>query len=1051
MATFTGTLKIFIEAVASQLGGNVASLIANIPTKASTNDELDKLNSRATRIWTLLDDAEQRRQIEDGSVLLWLSELRSIAFNIEDLKEEFEARDWIATQASHRALLPSAWYYWCVMSRVVEINNKYDCINKEKKAHMLPECRQARAVTQPRSDTRQTGSVEGAHNLHGRLRGRHEDFERLRHLLLQHTNNTRFPPVLSIIGEGGMGKTALARSAFNHPEITDHFKPLIWVSLSPNLDPVETIRKIIEGIMQTDCKLSTLDMLQRHLQQLLSGKRFLLVLDGLYTEDLLFWEPVQAPLNTAQSGSKVLVTTRNQKTEQCMGSLDHVPLTGLDSNSLWLILKDQAQISTLPENLEIIGREIATKCYGSPLAAKLLGRTLFGINDEEEWNRLLQDMPDPDAVVDSILPTLKPSYELLPLHLKRCFTYCSIFPKDYEFDKDNLVKLWVSEGLVKSERHRENKTLEDIGRKQFTDLLWRSFFQPCGHNRYVMPGAVHDLGQSVSVYECARVDHCGVQHGKETMARYASLCGDGLNLKSVDCIYDRKHLRTLIVNAKGHGLNDLQQNLSRKLKFLRSLDLSNCKFDNLHESIGNLIHLRYLNLCGSLFKTLPDSICKLLNLQTLNLDECYNLKELPKGMSSLINMRHIGLSLDWEKWDEKGFDSMPPHLGRLTSLQTLSRFVVSKGDGCRINELNKLNLRGVLCISKLENVENGDDAKEARLNKKKHLDFLILRWSAGKCSDSDNEEVIRQLEPSREIKRIWIEGYNGSKFPSWVSESSFRKLETLKLSNCKVCVNLPQVAKLPQIKNLYLMGLDMVEDLDELVGESADSGGFQSLKLLHLSDMPKLEKWFSNGSLTNLCDLYISNCPNLAQIPYLPLSLSRFEIRNCQNLLPLPSTVPSLTNIIVEGVDWKIIGWIQTINSLTSLSLIKVPNLRYITGANLSRLSGLTKLKIDGCNELVSIASSDQGLPCQIEELHLKGLKSLKSLPNGLNLLRHLHTLEIQDVPMLSSVPTMPSSLHFLSISECPDLERRCEIGGPDRRNVENINYLHIGDTPQLR
>ncbi|XP_078152248.1 putative disease resistance protein RGA4 [Carex rostrata] len=1080
MITVAGIFEKLIEVVLAQLLNVFPSLIANLPTKASARAELDKLHLRANRIWARLADAEQKYQIEDESVLLWLSELRSIAFDTEDLENEFEARARIATEASYWALLSSAWYYWCVLSQVDEINKKYDTIYKDREAQMLPKGDQARVVTTTRrANTRQTGSLEGVHTLHGR----HEERERLIDLLLQDLNNRYFPRVLSITGEGGMGKTALAQSAFNNPRITDHFEPLIWVSLSPNSDPVETIRKIIEGITETNCNLSTLDVLQRRLQQLLSGKCFLLVLDGVYTEDLFFWETVRAPLNTAQSGSKILVTTRNKKTAQFMGSSDQdqVALTGLNSTSLWLILKDEAflQISTSNKNLENIGKDIAAKCYGSPIAAKLLGRTLCGITDKEEWQRLLGDMPDPDEVVDNILPTLKLSYELLTLPLKRCFAYCSIFPKGYEFDRDNLIKLWVSEGLAKSERHRESRTPEDIGKKQFTDLLWRSFFQPCGRNRYVMPGAIHDLCQSVSVYECARGGHSGIQYDKHKMVRYASLCGDRLNSKSVDCIYEMKRLRTLIVYTVGHvPVKDvLQQNLSSNLKFLRSLDLSNCKFDNLHESIGNLIHLRYLNLCGSLFKTLPDSICKLLNLQTLNLDECYNLKELPKGMSSLINMRHIGLSLDWEKWDEKDFDSMPPHLGRLTSLQTLSRFAVAKGDGCYINELRELNLRGVICISKLENVKNGHDAALASLYRKKHLDFLILRWSAGKCSNSDNEEVIRQLEPSREIKSIWIEGYNGSEFPSWVSESSFRNLETLKLFNCKVCVNLPQVAKLPQIKNLYLMGLDMVKDLNQLVGQSADSGGFQSLKLLHLSDMPKLERWFMvrNGSLTNLCDLCISNCPKLAQIPYLPSSLSSFQIRNCQNLLLLPSTVPSLKNIIVEGVDWKIIGWIQTITSLTSLSLIKVPNLRYITGANLSGLSGLTKLKIDGCNKLISIARTgglqylpslkkldisccemlkmfcDRGLPCRIEELHLKGLKSLESLPNGMNLLCHLHTLEIHDVPMLSSVPMMPSSLRFLSISECRDLERRCEIGGPDRLNVENVNCLLIGDTPKLR
>jgi NB-ARC domain/Leucine rich repeat len=951
---------------------------------------------------------------------------------------------------------------------------KYQCLSTFACSNSNYIYRQKKKLNQPME------TLSGADRLHGR----HDESNRLFTLLLQHTNSRRFPPILSITGEGGMGKTALAKLAFNRPGIADHFKPLIWVSLSPNPDPVETIKRIIEAITGPNCNLSTLDMLQRSLQQLVSGKMFLLVLDGVYTEDIFFWDTIRAPLITAHTGSKVLVTTRNQRTAQYIGSSNSVNLIALNPNSLWLILKDEAfpQTSTgnlVPENFESIGREIAAKCYGSPLAAKLLGRTLCGVTNEEEWHRLLQDMPDPDEVVDDILSILKLSYELLPLNLKKCFAYCSIFPKGYEFDRDHLVQLWVSEDLLKPERIRESKTLEDIGRKQFTELLSRSFFQPCrepcGHNRYVMPGAIHDLAQSVSVYECVRVDCSGVQHGELTMARYASFCGDHLTSESVNSIYDRKHLRTLIFCTVGHAqvIHVQQQKLFSSLRFLRSLDLSDCKFDNLHESIGNLIHLRYLNLRGSLFKTLPDSICELSNLQTLNLDGCHSLKELPNRMSTLINMRHLGLSLNWENWDGEDFDSMPPYLGRLTSLQTLSRFSVAKGNGCGITELNNLNLYGELCISKLENVKNGNEASETQLRSKRHLKFLMLRWSERKSFHSvHEEEVIRQLCPSDEIRSIWIEGYNGSEFPPWVTNPSFKYLETLKLLNCKVCSNLPQVAKLPLLKRLYLTGLDKVKDLNQLVCQSGNSVEFQSLELLHLSDMPELENFIEpNVSLTKLCELSICNCPELKQITYLPSSLGRFELRNCTALMLLPPTLPSLSNLIVEGVDLKIIWWIQVLSSLISLSIITVPDLKCITGRNLSCLSRLTMLKIEGCNKLESMARNgghqylpslkkldisscasfrmfcDQGLPCQIEELYLKDLKSLNSLPSGLDCLRHLHTLEIHDVPMLQSVPVMPPSLHFLSINKCLDLERRCNIGGLDWPNVSNVSCLLIGGT----
>lgn len=162
MGYLTLILEKFIEAVVGLVVTFFPSLIANLPTGASARAELVRLHDRANRIRARLDDAEQNRQIESEPVLLWLSELRSIAFDTEDLNEEFEARARVKTGASRWAIWSSAWYYWSVLSRVDEINKKYDAIFKDRQAQMLRECDQARAVTtNRRSDTRQTGSSEG--------------------------------------------------------------------------------------------------------------------------------------------------------------------------------------------------------------------------------------------------------------------------------------------------------------------------------------------------------------------------------------------------------------------------------------------------------------------------------------------------------------------------------------------------------------------------------------------------------------------------------------------------------------------------------------------------------------------------------------------------------------------------------------------------------------------------------------------------------------------------------------------------------------------------
>ena len=79
---------------------------------------------------------------------------------------------------------------------------------------------------------------------------------------------------------------------------------------------------------------------------------------------------------------------------------------------------------------------------------------------------------------------------------------------------------------------------------------------------------------------------------------------------------------------------------------------------------------------------------------------------------------------------------MPNGLGQLTNLQTLSRFVMSKGriDSVptsfgELKELNRLNeLRGNLSIENLKQVKDAAlDYKDANLKEKQRLDRLDLK------------------------------------------------------------------------------------------------------------------------------------------------------------------------------------------------------------------------------------------------------------------------------------------------------------------------------------
>ena len=101
-----------------------------------------------------------------------------------------------------------------------------------------------------------------------------------------------------------------------------------------------------------------------------------------------------------------------------------------------------------PRLLEI-GKEIVEKCRGLPLAARTLGGSLCSNFNQSDWIKIwksrIWDLPDAKT---NIFPALRLSYHYIPSHLKRCFAYLSIFSKDYEFEKEELILLWMTEGLL---------------------------------------------------------------------------------------------------------------------------------------------------------------------------------------------------------------------------------------------------------------------------------------------------------------------------------------------------------------------------------------------------------------------------------------------------------------------------------------------------------------------------------------------------------------------------------------------------------------------------
>lgn len=289
--------------------------------------------------------------------------------------------------------------------------------------------------------------------------------------------------VLSIVGIGGVGKTALTQLIYNDPLVKEQFER-IWLSVSNNLDEVRLTREILDFVSQerhegirSFAKLQ--EILQIHME--FHSKRFLLILDDVWENlDAYLWNKLLSPMMSSNvKGNVIVVTTRNFSVAKRIGTLEPINLCALANDDFWLLFKSCAfgdENYEGHQSLSIIGHQVAEKLMGNPLAAVSTGELLRKQLTIDHWSNILKNEHWKSLQLSrGIMSALKFSYDQLPYYLQQCFSYISIFPCNHQFLGDELVRIWISQGFVKCNDSGEK--LEETGQCYLTDLVNLGFFQ----------------------------------------------------------------------------------------------------------------------------------------------------------------------------------------------------------------------------------------------------------------------------------------------------------------------------------------------------------------------------------------------------------------------------------------------------------------------------------------------------------------------------------------------------------------------------------------------
>ncbi|XP_058721515.1 putative disease resistance protein At3g14460 isoform X2 [Vicia villosa] len=911
---------------------------------------------------------------------------------------------------------------------------------------------------------------------------------------------------------GGLGKSTLAKLLYNDTEVKDTFKVRGWSHIPKVMDVVTVTKIILESVTAETVDETNFVKLQEKLHKTLSGKMFLLVLDDMAHENYLDWNSLSDIFNAGQIGSKVIITGRDERVAlPTFKSLYVHRLSSLETEDSWSLLARHAFVERNYQqhpDLEEIGREIAKKCGGLPLAAIALGGILRFMSPDR-WSYVLNSSIW-EQTNDAVQPALLLSYRYLPTSLKGCFAYCSIFPKNSILVKKMVVQLWIAEDLIPQQN--SEKSWEKVAEEYFDELVSRSLiFQRSIDDKsksfigdekacFEMHDLINDLAMTVSSPFCSRLDKHTPTEMVDKKVRHLSY--DRLEYNSYDK-FDKLHglkgLRTFLPMS----LNDtwVDNSVSSKLfsdllstmTQLHVLSLSH--YENITElptSIGNLIYLRYLNLSYTRIKRLPSETCKLYNLQTLLLSYCYKLIELPKDMGKLVKLRHLDIR-------RTPLKKMPAQLSRLENLQTLSDFVVSntKDGALKIEDLGKYpHLQGSLSISQLENVTDPSHASQVNMEMKKEIEELELGWSYNALSNSQIE-VLERLRPSTNLKSLTISGFGGDKLSNWVGDPLFVNLVRLMISGCKNCSRMPSLGKLSNLKKLFISGMQSIKSVDTVIygSDSASFQPFTSLETLRFEDMPQWEEWKLIGGTSiefpSLIHLSVHHCPKLKEtIPGNLPKLERLSLEKCPKLEGMtPINLPSLANLnlkdcpLLMGSRHSITNppsnvfsqLVICLNSLQKLTLYRIPsltsfpidglpktlrslyidyceNLEFLSYESFHNYSSLEDLNISSsCNSMTSFILGS--LPV-LKSLYIYGCEHLKSISiaedaSEQNLV-FLRTIIIESCNELESVSLtgLPiPKLTRLSLWRCKKLSSLSE----SIKNLTSLQHMEILELPNLQ